>query len=329
MPANVDGVRFRRWDRLVFRSQVALGAIGVAIAFAAVLTAAGSVHRAAGGTHEVVIAGAQLTYPTVNVAAGVLLALAGLGAVVLATMLRGAWGHLRAHRSFVRGIPVLGPLAGHLQVSVIDESSPQAFCAGYLRPSIYISRGALELLSEAELSAVLSHEDHHRATRDPLRFACGRLLSQALFFLPALRPLGDRYEQLAEQKADEAAVLASTGVRGPLAAALLAFDAAAPPGGVGISNERVDALLGQPPRWRPPSPLIALSLVTLCGLVVLVWRTSAAASAHATFNLPVLSSQPCMLVLALLPAAVIVAAHAWPRHSRRQSRPRFERAGIA
>jgi hypothetical protein len=47
--------------------------------------------------------------------------------------------------------------------------------------------------------------------------------------------------------------------------------------------------------------------------VVVVWRASAAASAHATFNLPVLSAQPCMLVLALLPAAVVLAAHAGHR----------------
>jgi hypothetical protein len=96
---------------------------------------------------------------------------------------------------------------------------------------------------------------------------------------------------------------------------MLAFDAATPPGAAGISNERVDALLGEPSRWRLPSPLIALSLATLSGFVVVVWRASSAASAHATFNLPVLSSQPCMLVLALLPAVVIVAALSWRRRA--------------
>jgi hypothetical protein len=275
----------------------------------------------------VVIAGQQFTYPAVNVAASVLLALAVLGAIVLATMARSAWSQLRAYRSFVGSIRVLGPLHGHPRVSVIDEASPQAFCAGYLRPSIYISRGALQLLSEAELGAVLSHEDRHRSTRDPLRFACGRLLSQALFFLPALRPLGDRYEELAEQKADQAAVRASAGESGPLASALLAFDAAAPAGAAGISNERVDSLLGQAPRWRLPSPLIAVSLATICSLVVLVWRTSAAASAHATFNLPVLSSQPCMLVLALLPATVALAGHVWHRRATRPARQGLAVAG--
>jgi hypothetical protein len=98
-----------------------------------------------------------------------------------------------------------------------------------------------------------------------------------------------------------------------LASALLSFEAASPPGAAGISNERVDSLLGHAPRWHLPSPLIALSLATLCALVVLVWRTSEVASAHSTFNLPLLSSQPCMLVLALLPAAVVSAALAWLR----------------
>jgi Zn-dependent protease with chaperone function len=327
LPASVDTVRPRRADRLVFRSQVAIGAVGLAAAVAAVVTAAGSVHRASRGTHEVAIAGQQLTYPAVNVAAAVLLALAGLGAVVLAILVRGAWSQLRAYRRLARDIPVLGALPGHPGVSVIDDASPRAFCAGYLRPRVYVSRGAVELLSAAELGAVLSHEDRHRSTRDPLRFACGRLLSQALFFLPALRPLGDRYEELAEQKADQAAVRASAGERGPLAAALLAFDAAAPAGAAGISNERVDSLLGQPPRWQPPSPLIAFSLATLCSLVVVVWRASGAASAHATFNLPVLSSQPCMLVLALLPAAVLLAAHVWRRRLARLPRPGYSVAG--
>ena len=322
MHARADTLRHEHPDRLVFRLEVALGLVGLAAAGAAVATAVGSVHRAGRGTHEVLIAGQQFTYPAVNVAAAVLLALAGLGAAVLATVVHGAWSQLRAYRSFLGGLPLLRPLAGHPGVTVLDEASPQAFCAGYVRPRVYISSGALELLSEAELGAVLSHEDRHRSARDPLRFACGRLLGQALFFLPALRPLGDRYEQLAEQTADQAAVRASAGEAAPLAAALLAFDAATPAGAAGISNERVDSLLGQPVRRRLPSPLIAVSLVTLAALVVVVWRASGAASAHATFNLPGLSSQPCMLVLALLPI-VVVAAHVWRRRLTRPLRPAF------
>lgn len=307
----------------MFRAQVALGAVGLAAAGAAVVTAAESVHRASRGTHHVVIAGQHFTYPAVNVAAALLLMLAALGLAVLVTLIRGSWRQLLAYRHFVQGMEVLGPLPSHPGVNVIDDASPQAFCAGYLRPRVYISRGALDLLSPEELGAVLLHEDHHRSTCDPLRFACARVLSQALFFLPALRPLGDRYLDLAEQRADQAAVRASSGDSGPLASALLTFDAAAPTGVAGISPERVDSLLGQPSRWRLPTPLIALSLATLCTLVVVVWRASAAASAHATFNLPVLSSQPCMAILALIPLATCIAARACRKRLPRSARGRL------
>jgi hypothetical protein len=68
-----------------------------------------------------------------------------------------------------------------------------------------------------------------------------------------------------------------------------------------VSAERVDALWGDQPEWRLPRPLIALSVVALTALIIVVWRASSVASAHVTFNLPVLSAQPCMLVFALVP----------------------------
>jgi Zn-dependent protease with chaperone function len=300
LPARRDTEQPRRDHRFVLGLQLALGAGGLAAAVAAVGAAVGSVHRVNGGAPEIVIAGVRFTYPTVNVAAALLLALAAVGAAVIAIALRASWRQLRDYRRFVRGIAVLGPLPGHPGINVIDDPAPHAFCAGYLRPSIYVSTGALAILSDDELAAVLAHEDHHRTLRDPLRLAFSRILSQALFFLPVLPSLGDRYRDLAEERADDAAVRAA-GDAAPLASALLAFDAAAPRGTSGISPGRVDSLLGRPSGWQLPSSLVALSLATLSVLTVLVWRASAAASAHATFNLPVLSSQPCMLILALVP----------------------------
>ena len=46
-----------------------------------------------------------------------------------------------------------------------------ALVAGVLRPRIYVGRDFVERLSEAELEAVLYHEDYHRRTRAPLRAA--------------------------------------------------------------------------------------------------------------------------------------------------------------
>jgi Zn-dependent protease with chaperone function len=319
LSARPDTDRPRRDHRVVFGLLLALAACGLAAALAAVGGAIASVHREGAGAPEILIAGQRFTYPTVNIAAALLLALAAVGATVITIALKGSWRQLRDYRRFVRDIAVLGPLPGHPGIHVIDDPAPHAFCAGYLRPSVYVSTGALAILSDDELAAVLVHEDHHRTLRDPLRLASSRILSQALFFLPALHSLGDRYRDLAEERADEAAVRAA-GDTGPLASALLAFDAAAPAGAAGISPGRVDSLLGRSPGWRLPSSLLALSLATLSVLTVLVWRASAVASAHATFNLPVLSSQPCMLILALVPILGYAVAVCHPHRLTRRNR---------
>jgi hypothetical protein len=299
-----------RGPGFVFRLQLALAACSL-IAMAAAFTAtAESIHRRTVGAHRVTVDGLTLTYPALNAAAGVLLALAVLGAVVLVTAVLEAARQLRASRRFVRRLPVLGPLPSHPGVSLVDDAAPEAFCAGFLRPRVYVSRGALELLSPAELHAVLAHEHHHRRVRDPLRLAGARVLSRALFFLPVLRPLGDRYADLAEVSADSAAVRAAAGGRAALAAALLAFDANAAPGTGGISPHRVDSLLGTGPRRRLPAPLLVLAIGTLAGLAVVVWTASRTASASTTLNLPVISSQPCVLVLALVPLAACLVATA-------------------
>jgi Zn-dependent protease with chaperone function len=288
--------------------QLALGAAGLIGASAALTTAVASVHHDPRGAHDVLVLGGHFTYPAVNVAAVVLLVLAALGLAVVTTLVLATWRQLRAYRRFVGDVRVLGPLPGQPDVTVIADPTPQAFCVGYLRPRIYVSAGARELLAPDELAAVVLHEKHHRSARDPLRLGCARVLSEALFFLPALRPLGDRYSELAEQRADEAAIRGAAGSAAPLASALLAFEASAPAGSAGISPERVDSLLGKGGGRRLPTGLIGVSLAAASLLIVLVWRASAVASADATFNLPVLSSQPCMLVLALLPAFICLGS---------------------
>jgi hypothetical protein len=311
--AKSDIGALRNHHRLVFLLQLALGVSGLIAAGAAVARAAESVHHDARRAHDVVVAGARFTYPAVNVAAALLLLLAALGLTVIITAVIAASRQLRADRNFLARLPVLGTLPGDPYVSVIADENPQAFCAGYLRPRIYISAGATKLLAPEELRAVLLHEQHHRKAHDPLRFACARVLNQALFFLPALSPLSERYVELAELRADDAAVRAAAGERAPLAAALLAFDERAPAGSAGISPERVDSLLGARMQKRLPVALIVASVVALAVTIVVVWRASAVASADATFNLPLLSSQPCMLVLALVPALACLSGIAGRR----------------
>jgi Zn-dependent protease with chaperone function len=283
--------------RHVFTLALALGLGGLLLATAAVATAIASVHHGSTDSRLVLVAGIHFTYPNLNGAAALLLPIAAIGAAAIVVALRASWRQLRAYRSWVDRIGVVEPLDKDPRVTVIADPLPQAFCAGYLHPRVYVSRRTVELLTEAELHAVLAHEDHHRRVRDPLRLAYARILSEALFFVPVLRSLSERYADLAELSADHAAVRANAGEAAPLASALLAFDQSGPSGAGGISPERVDSLLGEPIDSRLPPRLLAASLGLLSGMSTLVCLVSGAASAHATFNLPILSSQPCVVVL--------------------------------
>lgn len=277
-----------------------LGGAGIAAAGAAVGAAIGSIHHVTVGAGELAVAGLAFSYPKLNAAAALILILAGVGVATLALTLRAAWRQRHAHRRLLAGVQVLDPLPGHPAVTVIAGARPEAFCAGFLRPRVYVSRGAVAALTPEELAAVLAHEHQHRRTRDPLRLACGRAVAHAVFFVPVLRPLCERYADLAEQRADRAAVRASAGRPSPLASALLVFDASAPAGLSGVSAARVDALVGQPDRWRVSRSRLLGSLAVLAAVSIVIWRTSAGASADATFNAPLFSTAPCLSLLLLM-----------------------------
>jgi Zn-dependent protease with chaperone function len=305
--ADAPATGARPWGP--YRLQLALGGAGLAASVLALAAGVSTVHVQPAGAHQTDVAGLAFTYPTVNAAAAVLMALALLGAVVLLVAVLAAVRQVRAHRRLIRALPVTGALPGHPSVVVVAADTPMAFCAGWLRPRVYVSTAVLDRLSPGELRAVLAHEQRHGALRDPLRLAIGRVLCTALFFLPVLRPLHDRYADEAELTADAAALAASGGATGPLASAMLAL-ATTPGGGVvGISPERVDVLLGHPPQsWRTPRLLLLAALTSIAAIVTLAWRASGSAHAQATLNLPIASSQPCVLVLALVPVLACLAA---------------------
>jgi hypothetical protein len=164
-----------------------------------------------------------------------------------------------AHRRIVARMPVCEQrvVAGR-RVLVVPAARPLAFCAGLLRPRVYVSTGALERLGEAELAAVVAHEAHHAARRDPLRILIARAIGDAYSF----GALPRREQALAELAAD-AAVVRSRGAA-PLASALLAFDASE------IAPERVDRLAGDAPRDEVPRRLVAGSGAVIAALLVLL-----------------------------------------------------------
>ena len=276
----------------------AAGAVAIGIALRGV--GAVTVAPAARAGHFVVL-GQRFTYPELNVAAAIALALAALGAIVVYLAVRGVVREVASNRQFARSIRAR-VVRRSGDVCVFDDERPQAFCAGLLRPRVYLSTGAARVLPEDELRAVLAHERHHRDRRDPLRIAAGRVLAKALFFMPVLGRLLGGYCATAELAADDAAIVADGGSPSALASALLAFvDPTRPAGSVGIAPERVDHLLGRHVPSPMPRSRLAAALTTSALMAFIAWQAGGAAVARATFNLPLLSTQPCIITLALIP----------------------------
>jgi Zn-dependent protease with chaperone function len=197
-----------------------------------------------------------------------LLAVALADAVVITRAGRSLARQVREQRSFLRSLPVRSvfELDGEL-IRVFPGRSLQAFCAGLLRPAVYVSAGTLRRVSGPELRAILAHERHHRIRHDPLRMLIARVVSDAFRPLPALATLADREFSLADLAADAAAVRALGDVQ-PLASALARFDESA---AGGVAPERVDQLLREGPPESVPGWLLlgaGMALAALAAVAV-------------------------------------------------------------
>jgi hypothetical protein len=293
----------------VSRASLVLGGLGLASAIFVVarLFETWRVTSRA-SSHQITIFGQHLSYPTANVDAVVIMLLAALGSIVTARALGGAVRELQASKRFHRRLAGEHPQPAYGALLIAD-AQPRAFCAGLLRPQVYLSTGAVAMLDDAALRAVVAHERHHARRYDPLRLAAGRVLARALFFLPALRDLAQRQQALAELSADESAVNAAPANRSALARAMLSFsDVPTPVGSTGIDSARVDYLLGEPPSWRFPFLLCLTAAAVIALLIAVALLAGKLASGSATLALPFLSSQPCIVVLAAIPAVVGILA---------------------
>ena len=297
----------------VFAVNVAIGALAlVSVSF--VLTRLAEIWKVgpARAAHSVTVLGQAWSYPAANAGAIALAVLAGLGVVVLVVALRSVLRELRADAGCRGGLTRLSS-AGPGGARIIEDDRPQAFCVGLLRPHVYVSRGALEMLEPAELRAVLEHERQHARRRDPLRLASVRVLGDALFFLPPLRELVGRAHSLAEIGADEAAVAALDGDRASLASAMLSFSQLPGSRSRGVEPERVDHLLGEGSALRFPFASLLLPCACIAALLGLTALLAGQARASATLAAPFVTAQPCVVTAALIPAALVAAGLACAR----------------
>lgn len=284
--------------RTVLGVQVALAVLAGAVLTLGLFVALTGLSFGAPSAAALAAACGRFALPDASLASLFALMLGSVAVAVLALAIRSAFRQALASGRLLASLEVTG--RGPARSVVFRAPGTQAFCAGLLRPRVYVSTGALRALGSDELGAVLAHESHHASMRDPLRMLVARALGDALFFLPGMRQLSQRYGALAELAADEAAV--KTRGPQPLASALVAFERS-DPAVVGIAPERVDHLLGMRPRWDIPIALIAWTVVLLTVVAVVALRLDAAMG-QAALNVPLFAAQACMISMAVVPVVL-------------------------
>ena len=89
---------------------------------------------------------------------------------------------------------------------VISHPRPLAITMGFMRPKIVLSTGLMNLLTEDELKAVISHEMYHKEHRDPLSIFLMALCSSTMWYIPILKWCNQKYRIVKELLADEYAI---------------------------------------------------------------------------------------------------------------------------
>jgi Zn-dependent protease with chaperone function len=90
-------------------------------------------------------------------------------------------------------------------VEFITSVAPRAFCAGALRPRVYVTDSLVDLLHPSALAAVIAHEQAHARRHDPLRRSMLAALSALLLDAPWVLWLRTHHREKAEISADRAA----------------------------------------------------------------------------------------------------------------------------
>jgi Zn-dependent protease with chaperone function len=205
-----------------------------------------------------------------------LLVLAGS---LIGLLARAVWlgvGAGRAVAALVRApisaeLEELARKAGVRALRHVEGTDVTAFCAGLMRPRVYVTTMAVAALDQPQLAAVLAHEAEHARRRDPLRRLLSRAASDALFYVPLAGWWSRRLHERAEVGADRAAIRHAG--RRAVAGALMAADAGAvmAPAFNGATQARVAQLLGDDlPLRRPSRKQVVASVLGLVGAVWLM-----------------------------------------------------------
>jgi Zn-dependent protease with chaperone function len=108
----------------------------------------------------------------------------------------------RRHRLLVR---LAGQRRPNLQALVLDCPGAAAYSVAGRHPAVVVTSGALDLLTEPQLGAVLAHENAHLLARHHRWQVAAALAAATLPIVPLLREAPARVGRLLEMDADELA----------------------------------------------------------------------------------------------------------------------------
>ncbi|MPQ96693.1 M48 family metalloprotease [Modestobacter sp. I12A-02628] len=175
---------------------------------------------------------------------------------------------------------------GAPEARLLEHPAPVAFCIPGARPLLVLSSGMVAELDDAQLGAVVAHEQAHLDERHHLLLLPFVAWRAALPVLPAADRAHDAVRDLVEMRADDVALRSVPGPcpRRVLAAAIVAAAGGASghglvPGGAlavtgGVVSARVARLLEPPPplgaTGRATALACAVALLLLPALLLLV-----------------------------------------------------------
>ncbi len=116
---------------------------------------------------------------------------------------RRSWARSREHADAAR---LLGSHGGSGDAVILPSSTPTAYCVAGRPDAIVVTTGALAVLGDAELAAILAHERAHLRGRHPQLLMLCRALATTMPRLPLFPAAFTAAGRLLEMRADDVAV---------------------------------------------------------------------------------------------------------------------------
>ncbi|MFF8945634.1 M56 family metallopeptidase [Streptomyces sp. NPDC014864] len=119
---------------------------------------------------------------------------------------RGVWRARRARARQLDTLTLVGRTVPAYGVTVVDHVVPAVYCLSGRRSRVVVTRGALDVLSDAQLRAVVEHERAHLMGRHHLLHVLVDAFSRAFRGLPLARLVREQTFLLLEMIADDRAL---------------------------------------------------------------------------------------------------------------------------